>query len=116
MNTFGNRAYLLICNTLPLHHFITTQKLSVAASLSLQFGIKSLNYISTTTTSLQRINYLSSSAIPHESLAVEEDGYRSHPHATVAITGLSFQQQQQQRHELGDELSRQVKKTDNVVA
>jgi hypothetical protein len=60
-------------------------------------------------------DYLSSSAVPHESLAVEEDGYRSHPHATVAITGLSFQRQQQQRHEV-DEFSRQVKKTDNVVA
>jgi hypothetical protein len=58
------------------------------------------------------VNYLYSSAVPHESLAVEEDGYRSHPHATVAITGLSFQQQ---RHEQGDEFSRQVRKTDAVA-
>jgi hypothetical protein len=61
-------------------------------------------------------NYLSSSSVPHESLAVE-DGYRSHPHVTVAITGLSFQrQQQQQRQDQGDEFSRQVKKTDTVLA
>jgi len=57
-------------------------------------------------------NYLSSSAVPHESLAVEV-GYRSHPHVTVAITGLPFQRQQQrQRQEQGDEFSRQVKETD----
>jgi hypothetical protein len=40
-------------------------------------------------------------------MAVEEDSYRSHPDATVAITGLSFQLQQQQNR---DEFSRQVKK------
>ncbi|PNF33475.1 hypothetical protein B7P43_G00565, partial [Cryptotermes secundus] len=38
----------------------------------------------------------------HKNLAVEEDSYRSHPDATVAITGLTFQQQQHR-----DEFSRQ---------
>jgi len=111
MNAFGN-----ICNTLPLHNIITIQKLCLLPPFFVTViwdKVPQLHWCYYFTT---KDNYLSSSAVPHESLAVE-DGYRSHPHVTLAITGLPFQrQQQQQRQEQGDEFSRQVKKRDNVVA
>ncbi|KAJ4435869.1 hypothetical protein ANN_18489 [Periplaneta americana] len=46
--------------------------------------------------------------VKSEEEPIEEDGFRSHPDATLAITGLPFQRQQQQRRlEQGDEFSRQ---------